>query len=226
MSVDKDVIKSHNKFFDNITKNKLNELLFRITNGRLQNDILNELKNKQIYTVYPEVKVSKNNEHNNKLYSIYINFYESLLPIDQLTQNEIDVIINKSFNNPNKIAHISIHLYPIDPNYELSKIGRIHTRNNRKNKNHIIEIKKDPNGTLIQLKLKHMPYIVNKNLEPIIKTAIDVLNRYFHSKSNVFLGKSKLLEQGQKHPLVNTIEQTVYKNKGKRMSTTRKRRKS
>jgi hypothetical protein len=189
-----DAFKTHDLFFQIITRKKLNELLNRAKDDEngLQKHINDKLKNSK-----SEVKLNN------------INTY-------------CDIIINFINNNSQQIGHISFHI--ASENKLLSKNsrknGRFHAKNNiNRNLKYTLRFNK-VNDTL-KISLDKVVKI-RKEFEECLTVALDILNEYFNHNSELYLGNRLTRFKDEETTCFKLIENSVRHNPKTRLKNTRK----
>jgi hypothetical protein len=179
---------THDEFYKVITLNKLNELLHRADEKykTLQNDI-----NRKLNKGYVKVKITPKKSE----CGIFINFYN---------QNKIkEGHISLHFKRPDKIKNTNWGNSNIN-------IGRFHVKNNRYiNNKYTLRINKINNN--IQLSITKYTSNIRSELKPFVDTTLEILNSYFYSESDNYLGVYKISKLT--HPCLTIIEKCMKHTK-------------
>jgi hypothetical protein len=190
-----DAFKTHDLFFQVITRKKLNELLNRATGDKnmIENHINQRLKNKRC-----EVKLSNKNTY----CDIFIGFF--------------------NIDNKNQLGHISFHI--ASENKLLSKNsrknGRFHAKNNiNKNLKYTLRFNK-VNDTL-KISLDKVVKI-RKEFEECLIVALAILNEYFNHNSELYLGNRLTRFKDEETTCFKLIENSVRHNPKTQLKNTRK----
>jgi hypothetical protein len=188
--------KTHDLFFEVLSKNKLNELLNRISSGYLTNQINNNLQN---YIVKCEIK--------DNICDTYIHFYEIN------TGKQIGHIsfhldkLNKQLNY-----------------YSLQK-GRFHVVNNRnRNRYYTLKINRTNDNSIIMYVKSNLT--MKDNLSECTTVTLNILNDYFNPNSNLYLQYRLTKYGNKNHICIDKIYERVNKKGKSYLSNTRSKSKS
>lgn len=189
---------THELFFKFLTKNKLNELLYRADSKTkfLENQINTGLL-QQNTNIKCMVNVHKNQYQE---CSIYISFYP----------------ISSHITTETELYHISFHLYP--EKKINNTIGRIHVRNTKnKNRKHVIRINTPHSMNVensIRMSLVDYPILTRQSTKENVVIALNILNTYFDPESENYLGNKIISLQYQTpHPCIQEINKQLMKKK-------------
>lgn len=170
-------IKTHDIFFNFLTRKKLNELLLRAeeTNGR---KILEDQINQRLQGISPIVARTEVSTSQNSYYcSLYINF------------------INRYGK---QIGHFTFHFSPNSQKF--GNIGRLHPKNNRNTqKRYTFHFNKNIQiNNSIRMSISVSPQMISSELKEPFQKCIDVFNDYFNPENDYYLGKQIFSNQTSK----------------------------
>ena len=165
--------KTHDLFFNIITKNKLNELLNRADNSTkyLETQINNNLNNASC-----NVNISSKNTH----CDIYIIFFDL---------------------KGDRIGHISLHI--TSDNKDISnasaKNGRFHAKNNKnRNYKYTFKFNKVKDSFILLYIDREITTKIRKEFEDCLNVTLTILNEYFDPNSKYYL-KHRLTKYDDNH---------------------------
>lgn len=169
------ILNSHNTWFDLLSYTKLNELFQRASwdpvNRRvlLQQHIHSQLpKDSKYYTTIRLEKTftRKNTGIKLNICSIYIYIF------DKQTQTQI--------------AHFTLHFFK-HKEMKNESTGRIHFRNNKTNRNHVIRINKNADDN-IRMSITAYPNKPSESLEQVYSKITNIMSLYTTYGKSFFLG--------------------------------------
>lgn len=193
---------THDVFFREITRRKLNELLNRadVSTKVLENHINERLPSH----IRSTTQVGINNT--TKFCSIYIYF--------------------KSSDNSIQFGHISFHLYPkylVDKYKRNSTAGRFHVKNNMRNIYYTLRVNKNTRASKIILSVPQQRF-ANPELEIASNITIQLLNEYLEPSSELFLGTKLTSDNIGEHVCAGIICNQISNTRSRiRLSQTMKR---
>jgi hypothetical protein len=183
-------------FFEVLSKNKLNELLNRVSSGYLTNQINNKLQSHRA-----EYKLDKN------VCDIFINFKEI---------NTGKQIGHISFHLDKQNKNMKQH--------SLEK-GRFHVINNRnRNRYYTLKINKTNDNSIIMYVKSNLT--MKDNLSECTTVTLNILNDYFNPKSNLYLKYHLTNYANKDHLCIDKIYERVDKKGKSYLSSTRSKSKS
>jgi hypothetical protein len=188
--------KTHDFFFEVLSKKKLNELLNRVSSGYLTNQINNNLQSHRA-----KYKLDEN------VCDIFINF------IEINTGKQIGHI---SFHLDKQNKNMKQH--------SLEK-GRFHVVNNRnRNRYYTLKINRTNDNSIIMYVKSNLT--MKNNLSECTTVTLNILNEYFNPKSNLYLKHHITKYANKDHICIDNIYNRIYKIGKNYLSSTRSKSKS
>lgn len=191
------ILNSHNSWFDLLSYTKLNELFQRASWDPVNDKILlqQHINSQLPKGYYSKIEVSKKFTRKNKnkfitsnICSIYIKIF----------YKHTDVYI--------QVAHFTLHFFKHKEMKNLST-GRIHFKNNKTQRSHVIRINKNANDK-INMVITSYPNKPSESLQQIYSIIIIIINQYMTPDSPIFLGipLTSMSINSIEHPCINLTE--------------------
>lgn len=187
--------KTHDLFFKIITKNKLNELLYRADKR----------------TKYLETQINNNLTDANCVVSI------------TPQKTFCDIYINFFDLKGEKIGHISFHITTENKNIKREN-GRFHAKNNKKPFTYTLKFQKFKRAKNFNeyLIMYFNSKIDSSEFEKCLNTTLTILNEYFNPDSKLYLKhKMTKLSEDDSHDCLKKIEKQMTSKFKTRLQKTR-----
>jgi hypothetical protein len=192
-----DSYKTHDLFFKIITRNKLNELLYRADER----------------TNYLETQINNNLTDAKCVVSL------------SNKGNYCDIFIEFIDFNDKRIGHLSFHITSENKGIKREN-GRFHAKNNKKHFVYTLKFQKFKRAKNFNeyLIMYFNSKINSSEFENCLKTTLTILNEYFNPDSKLYLKHkmTKLSEQPKPHPCLEIIEEQMTSKFKTRLKNTRK----
>lgn len=201
------ILNSHNAWFDLLSYTKLNELFQRASFDQVNRRVL--LKDHITRQLPPDSK-----------YYIIINLEEQYI-LPNKTKDICSIYINIfDKQTRNKVAHFTLHFFK-DKEMKNQSTGRIHFKNNKTQRSHVIRINKN-NNEHINMTITYYPDKPSESLYKIYSIITNIMYQYTTYGNPLFLGEPLTSMSSTEHKCINLTEQE-WKTSKTPLRHTRKR---